>query len=211
MNVRRARHAPCPWLTALAHAQRPHLTPFLCARAESLVLLKNEPTSNGRAALPLPLGIRLAVVGPLATETTGLLSDYGKWASAQPPPSIADALTRANEGGRTDVAAGVQVADDSDRSGVGAALQAVRGAEAVVLALGITHAQERETHDRAHTSLPGLQLEFALNVTAAAAASHVPVVIVLCNGGMVSVDEARAPPEAATVATYNGPLPVRSL
>jgi len=71
-----------------------------------------------------------------------------------------------------------------------------------VLALGITHAQERETHDRAHTSLPGLQLEFALNVTAAAAASHVPVVIVLCNGGMVSVDEL-LPRVPAIVEAFN--------
>ena len=75
-------------------------------------------------------------------------------------------------------------------------------AEAVVLGLGITRAQERETHDRSDTLLPGLQLEFALNVSMAAHAANKPVILILCNGGMVSFDEL-IPHASAIIEAFN--------
>jgi hypothetical protein len=68
-------------------------------------------------------------------------------------------------GGSTTVLAGVEV-DSADASGIAAALAAVRAADAVVLALGITKKQEHEGIDRNHTRLPGLQESFALQVSA---------------------------------------------
>ena len=140
------------------------------AALQSLVLLKNgnagrsgteidhAPTAAPAAtsaaeALPLPLarGKSLAVVGPLAFETDGLVSDYAKWhmndaspaSQMSEPPSIAEALARANVGGNTVAEIGVQVSDNST-SGIAAALAAVSKADAVVIVLGMTRTQEHE-------------------------------------------------------------------
>ena len=146
------------------------------AALQSLVLLKNGEPRPGHTARPLPLkrGIKLAVVGPLAFETTGLVSDYAKWSNGNPPPSIASALTASNTGGSTTASIGVQV-DSKDSSGIAAAVAAASEADATVLVLGLTKAQEHEGIDRADTKLPGLQLSFAHTVLANAKG---PVVLV---------------------------------
>ena len=183
-----------PWTTldesALnsSHAQRVAYE----AALQSIVLLKN---SGG--ALPLGRGGKLAVVGPMAVKTAGLRSDYAHWSSPTLPPSIAEALAAANRGGATRVAAGVGV-DSTNASGVAAALDAVRWADATVLVLGITRDQEHEGTDRADTKLPGLQPSFALQVLGAAAGR--PVVVVLCNGGILSIDDLVAPAPAIVEA-----------
>ena len=128
----------------------------------------------------------------MALETTGLQSDYASWhmkdtGPAQDPPSIAQALAAANVGGTTATASGVDV-DSANTAGIAKALAAVDGADAVVLVLGLTHAQEHEGMDRADTMLPGLQGSFAAQVLAAAKAKKTPVVLVLCSGGVLSID-----------------------
>jgi len=170
---------------------------------QGLVLLKNaksaydipthggEGEGDGGAARPLlPLtpaeGLRLAVVGPMAFETTGLKSDY---ANSNLPAgccdSIAAALSRVNEaaGGHTTTAKGVNVAD-SDASGEAAALAAVSAADVTVMVLGITRDQEHEGIDRKDTLLPGIQEGFAQKVLA----SGKPVVLVTVSGGILSID-----------------------
>ncbi|KAH8097994.1 xylan 1,4-beta-xylosidase [Aureococcus anophagefferens] len=65
-------------------------------------------------------------------------------------------------------------------------LDAVRGfAPSATYAAGC---DEHEALDRSDTLLPGVQEKLALAVLAAAAEASVSVVIVLCNGGIVSVD-----------------------
>ena len=88
--------------------------------------------------------------------------------------------------------------DSTNASGVAAALDAVRWADATVLVLGITRDQEHEGTDRADTKLPGLQPSFALQVLGAAAGR--PVVVVLCNGGILSIDDLVAPAPAIVEA-----------
>lgn len=95
-----------------------------------------------------------------------------------------------SHGGETKVEAGVAITGTAD-AGVAAALDAVRWAEAVVLAVGTdTISVEHEGTDRQDVGLPasGLQHNFSLQVLAAAAASRTPVVLLLCNGGAVSID-----------------------
>jgi beta-D-xylosidase 4 len=150
------------------------------ASLQGLVLLKNDAST-----LPLRRGVHLAVLGPLAFETTGLLSDYAQWAASHTPPSIASALAASNTNGTTESVVGVKV-DSTDASGIPAALAAARNADVVVLVLGITKAQEHEMLDRKDTKLPGLQRKFADQVIDAARGK--PVVLVLCNGGIVSFD-----------------------
>lgn len=168
------------------------------AGLQGIVLLKNDPVA-GKPALPLAAGLHLAVVGPMAVETTGLVSDYAHWSSPVAPPSIADSLTAANKGGVTTVEIGVNVSDPkTDR--IAAALTAVKSSEATVLVLGQTRVQEHEGMDRADTKLPGIQLEFAQQVLKAAAGK--PVIIVFCSGGILSFDSLVSP-ASALISAFN--------
>lgn len=149
------------------------------AALQGMVLLK-----NSEKALPLRDGLAVAVVGPFANEAKGLFSDY---APPQPPfDTIYEAVSRVNAKGVTKNATGVHV-NSADSSGIAPALDLVREADAVILALGITHTEEHEGIDRADTKLPGLQLQFAQQVFDAAGKK--PVILTLCNGGVLILDD----------------------
>ena len=95
------------------------------------------------------------------------------------------------------------VPQDSDvTTGIPAALDAIENSDVVVLVLGITSDQEHEGIDRQDTLLPGLQESFALQVCAKAKAQSKVVVVVLVNGGIVSVD-ALIKPAGAIVEAFN--------
>ena len=171
------------------------------AALQAAVLLKHDG-----AALPLRRGAKLAVVGPLALEQAGLFSDYVTPTSVPGcgyacMETIGAALAAANAahgagaGARTAVELGVDVSSNRT-SGIGAALAAAAAADVVVLALGITHALEHEGVDRADLSLPGLQEPFAQQVLALGK----PTVLVLCNGGSLSIDGLVAGPSAIVEA-----------
>ena len=166
------------------------------AGAQGLVLLKNQG-----GALPLARGARVAVVGPLAVETVGLRSDYAGWARATLPPSIADAIAASNAGGATLVAKGVDV-NSTNASSIDAALALVAGADATVVVLGNTPDQEHEGIDRDNTRLPGLQADFAARALAVAKKAGAPAVVVLVNGGIVSID-ALVEPAPAIIEAFN--------
>ena len=151
------------------------------AALQGMVLLQNE-----RGALPFATGTRIAVVGPLAYDASMYLSSYaaatGAWA-----PSILEAFGAANVNGSTVYAQGVGLVGKSNETEVERALELVHGAQAVVLAVGITREVEREALDRGNTTLPDVQEAFAQRVLAAA--SGCPVVVLLVNGGILSIDQ----------------------
>ena len=159
------------------------------AALQGMVLLKNA------GALPLAPNSHVAVVGPLGSQTVGLFSDYAEPAATD---SIKAAITRVN-GASTAAADGVSVTG-RDTAGVAAALDLVKGAEVVVLVLGLTRSEEHEGIDRQDTRLPGLQEAFAHQVLDAA--GRRPVVLVLCNGGVVSIDSL-VPRAAAIVEAFS--------
>jgi beta-D-xylosidase 4 len=88
----------------------------------------------------------------------------------------------------------------------------VRWADAVVLAVGTdTISVEHEGTDRREVGLPGgatgPQHNFSVQVLQAAAAAKIPVVLVLCNGGAVSIDTlllSSTSPAAAIEAFFPG-------
>jgi len=90
-----------------------------------------------------------------------------------------------NLGSNVTVAQGVDISS-SDTSKIQAALDAVAASDQVIMVLGITTQQEHEGIDRSNTLLPGQQENFALQVIAKAAGK--PVILVLINGGIVSID-----------------------
>eukprot|EP00808_Paulinella_micropora_P016706 g62060.t1 len=181
------------------------------AEAQSYVLLRNE----GKL-LPLPLGqaLRIAVVGPMGVTQGGLLQSY---AGDQPcyygtdhtacVISIYQAIKNLNEDasfgrpGSTVAAQGVDF-NSTDASDIQPALQLADQADVLLLVLGTntsgTNCQECEGHDRDNTDLPGLQEQFALQVLGLGR----PTVLIICNGGMVSIDKLVGPATAIVEAFH---------
>ncbi|MBV9879033.1 MAG: beta-glucosidase BglX [Gemmatirosa sp.] len=147
---------------------------------KSIVLLRNE-----RRVLPLAKRVRtLAVIGPLADDRAAAL---GPWNGAGRPEDVVTPLAgirAAVPNARVTYARGVPV-DSMRTSGIAAAVQAARAADAVILVLGESADMSGEASSRASLDLPGAQLALAQAVVRAAPGK--PVVAVLMNGRPLSV------------------------
>ena len=167
------------------------------ARFSDDVVAPNQAVAGKTKVLPLKLGGKVAVVGPMANTASKYNSDYA--VAGMPPnsPSIADAVFALNQkhGGSTTTAPGVDISS-SDTSKIAAAIALVEAADATVLVLGISKDEEHEGIDRHDTLLPGQQTKFALQVLAAAAKKKAPCVVILISGGILSIDELVAPAQA---------------
>ena len=126
------------------------------AARRSIVLL-----TNRRQVLPLPRhGGSIAVIGPLADAPADML---GPWAADGRPEetvTILAGLRAAFPEREVAHAPGVGI-DGDDRSGIAAALDLARTADAVVLCLGEARAMSGEAASRARPDLPGRQAELA--------------------------------------------------
>lgn len=98
--------------------------------------------------------------------------------------TVAEAIARTNGDAFTTSAAAVDV-NSTNTSGIPAALELARASEVIVLVLGIDHTIEHEGIDRLDTRLPGQQELLAAKVLALGK----PVVLVLCNGGALAIDD----------------------
>jgi hypothetical protein len=130
----------------------------------------------------------------------GMLSDYAGdqicWNDYDCIPTIAQAITKVNTGTTTS-AAGVDI-NSNNSSGIQPALALGSKADIIVLVLGIDRSIEHEGIDRTDTALPGLQESFAHQVLALGK----PVILVLCNGGALAIDNLISGP-AAIIEAYN--------
>jgi len=145
---------------------------------KSIVLLKNEG-----GALPLRRGLRsIAVLGPLADARRDLEGGWIVKSNAASMASLVDAV-RAAAGPATKVryAPGCDVAC-RDTGGFEAALQAARGADAVVLALGESWDMSGEAKSRADIGLPGRQGEL---FEALRAIGKTPVVVLMAGRPLI--------------------------
>jgi len=150
------------------------------AAEESLVLLKNDPTSQGGPLLPLSSATKkIALIGPLADDTGEML---GAWAGG---PRLSDVVTikdafaaRMKEHGGTLVyAKGTEITGTSE-DGFSAAVQAAEQSDAAILALGESGAMSGEAGSRAHLDLPGNQQK----LLEAVAATGRPIVLLVFSG-----------------------------
>lgn len=161
----------------------------LQAARESLVLLKNE-------AQALPLGpedppAQVAVIGALAEtpryQGAGSSQVNATWVETP----LAALRELAPQGVSVGYAAGYRLDEGAGNAGsddtalTDEAVAAARAAEAVVVVLGLTAAEESEGFDRTHLDLPADQLA----VLRAVAAVSDRVVVVLANGGVVTLGE----------------------
>jgi len=143
---------------------------------EGITLLKNEANT-----LPLPAGLTsMAVIGPQAARN--VLGGYS-WEGYAPDrftTPLQAIMHKVGEKGVVNYAYGCDVTGDSG-DGIAAAVEAARKSQCAVLFVGNDHRTEGESRDRANLELPGLQTQ----LIAAIAATGVPVIVVLINGGPV--------------------------
>lgn len=151
---------------------------------ESMVLLKNEGNM-------LPLSDRhkkIALIGPLG-NTRRLIGSWHGNGDHDDTVTLSEGL--ANRLGEDAVILYAEGASnqigDTDTSGIEDALEVVRQADVVVLALGEDEAHADEAASRADIGLPGAQLELAHRVLMEA--GDTPVATVLFNGRPLDLTE----------------------
>lgn len=140
---------------------------------ESMVLLKND-----NRTLPLTNYKKIAVVGPMAKNSSDLLGSWcghGKDGDAE---MLFDGLV-AEFGGKAELryALGCKP-DGDDRSGFAEALEVTRWADVVVLCLGEMRTWSGENASRSTIALPQIQEDLAIELKKAGK----PVALVLSNG-----------------------------
>jgi beta-glucosidase len=146
------------------------------AAARSLVLLKNEAN-----ALPLPGGVRVALIGPLADAPRDMRGPWAAAGGADPDVTVLAGLQSALGEGQVLHAPGVEVAGDS-LADMPKALELCAQAHAVVLCLGESEAMSGEAASRAHPHLPGRQRQLAESVFERARALRKPVIVLIFSG-----------------------------
>jgi beta-glucosidase len=153
------------------------------AAAEGAVLLKND-----RDLLPLDpaAGGRIAVVGEFARAPRF----QGGGSSKVNPTRLDDALTAIRAATTREVAfsPGFRLDGSVDDDLRAEAVDAARGAAAVLVFLGLPEQEESEGFDRAHLDLPAVQLD----LLAAIAAVNPRVAVLLSNGGVVLTGQVAA-------------------
>ena len=181
------------------------------AARQSLVLLKNPvAATTGRPVLPLAKTMKVALIGPHATTQKDLAGNYfedigvGTCAGPQCITSVADAI--GNVTGTANLAV-VQGCSDMkctklSTANLSAAVAAAKGADAVVLAMGISGDIEGEGHDRMDIRMPGMQ--YNLTKAIIDAVPGVPVVLLLFNGGMVTIEDLKLEDIAVVECWYPG-------
>jgi beta-glucosidase len=166
--------------------------------AESAVLLKNE-----KPTLPLAKTIeRLAVIGPLANAPT---DQMGTWVMDGRPADVRTPLAALRDmlgAARVAYAPGLKTSRDVSRDGFAAALEAARGADAVLLFLGEEQILSGEAHSRAFLDLPGAQEALVEEV----AKARKPVVAVIMAGRPLTFEKTAARSDAVLYAWHPGTM-----
>ncbi|MBZ3905495.1 glycoside hydrolase family 3 C-terminal domain-containing protein [Streptomyces griseiscabiei] len=149
--------------------------------AECAVLLKNDD-----AVLPLAPAQRIAVIGEFAATPR-----YQAGGSSHLDPTrldnALDAIreSAAGRGGSVEFAPGFTLDGSGDAVALREAAVAVaRASDVAVVFAGLAESEESEGFDREHLRLPAAQIELIRAVAAAAART----VVVLSNGGIVSLE-----------------------
>jgi beta-glucosidase len=168
------------------------------AATESAVLLKNQG-----GLLPLDDARRtLAIIGPLADSPT---DQMGTWSMDGRPDDVQTPLAAFRKllgSGRVRYAAGLRNSRDQSKDGFPAAVEAARGADAVVLFLGEEHVLSGEARSRAFLNLPGAQEELvdALHGTGK------PMVVVIMAGRPLTFHDAASKAGAVVYAWHPGSM-----
>jgi len=149
--------------------------------ADSVVLLKND-----RTALPLRSGERIAVIGDFASAPRyqGAGSSHINPTRLDVPLDVIIELAAAR-GSTVEFAAGFTLDESGDVEALTAeAVAHARAADVAVIFAGLSDREESEGFDRASINLPEAQVDVIQAVAAVASRT----VVVLSNGGVVSLE-----------------------
>lgn len=141
---------------------------------KSIVLLKNE-----KNVLPLKMGGRIALIGPLGDNKTELI---GNWNGAGNYNDCVSLLEGMRATTNVQFAKGCNI-EGADRKGFDEALRIAREADVIVVAVGEHAMMSGEAASRAHIGLPGVQEELVLELCK----TGKPVVVVLMNGRPLAI------------------------
>ncbi|XVE60463.1 hypothetical protein DITRI_Ditri05aG0130600 [Diplodiscus trichospermus] len=157
-----------------------HLKLALEAARNGIVLLKN---TDRLLPLSKTHTNSLAVIGPNAKSTETLVGNY----AGPPCKPITPLQALQSYVKNTDYHPGCSTVNcSSDLSDQ--AMKIVKGADQVVLVMGLDQTQEREAHDRVDLVLPGHQEKLISRI---ASAANKPVILVLLCGGPVDITFAK--------------------
>jgi beta-D-xylosidase 4 len=159
-----------------------HQNLALEAARQGIVLLKND-----RSTLPWKKikRFKLAVIGPHGNSTQEMLGNYEGIPCKFISPLDGITALFGGDGENVIYAPGCADASCEDGSLIQSAATAASEADAVVLFVGLSQAQESEGRDRESLLLPGMQQE--LISTVVNAVSGRPFVVVILSGGPVDV------------------------
>ena len=163
---------------------------------ESLVLLKNE-----NRTLPLaPTLKRIAVIGPLADSP---VDQMGTWVMDARPEEVETplaSLRRKYGADRIEYVAALKNSRDASRDQFGAAVEAAKASDVVLLFLGEEQILSGEAHSRAFLNLPGAQED----LVDAIAATGKPVVTIILAGRPLTFHQVAAKSASVLYAWHPG-------
>jgi beta-glucosidase len=192
-------YADGPEVTTAVLAHRPLVRK---AAEESLVLLQNENLAGGAPLLPLSAARKkIALIGPLADDATEMTGAWGGAGADHDVVTVRQALEERTKqlGGALVYAKGTEI-EGTSQAGFGAAVDAARDADVVIVALGEAGTMSGEAGSRAFLDLPGNQQQLLEAVVALGK----PVVLLVFSGRPLVLDWAQKHVPAMIEAWFPG-------
>ena len=195
-------YAEAPEVTTAVPEHRPLARK---AAEESFVLLKNDA-----GTLPLAAGKKIALIGPLGDDASDMTGAWGGGGQLSDVVTLKAALEAraAKTGGAVTYAKGTDlpgigastIDPEYSTAGFAAAVEAARGADVVIAAMGESGVMSGEAGSRAHLDLPGNQEQ----LLEALAATGKPVILVVFSGRPLVLDWAARHVPAILEAWFPG-------
>ena len=165
------------------------------AAAESMVLLKNEGS-----VLPLEKVGTIAVVGPLASDSTQHLGNWGARARAEDVIGIVQGMCEEYAGKSKILTAKGCDFEGNDKSGFAEAVRVAKASDVVVVCLGHKGSWSGENQSRSTIEIPKIQEE----LLAAVEATGKPVVVLVTTGRPVELPRIEQKADAILQTWHSG-------
>ena len=165
------------------------------AAAESMVLLKNEGS-----VLPLEKVGTIAVVGPLASDSTQHLGNWGARARAEDVIDIVKGMCEEYAGKSKILTAKGCDFEGNDKSGFAEAVRVAKASDVVVVCLGHKGSWSGENQSRSTIEIPQIQEE----LLSAVEATGKPVVVLVTTGRPVELPRIEQKADAILQTWHSG-------
>ena len=165
------------------------------AAAESMVLLKNEGS-----VLPLEEVGTIAIVGPLASDSTQHLGNWGARARAEDVVGIVQGMCEEYAGKSKILTAKGCDFEGNDKSGFAEAVRVAKASDVVVVCLGHKGSWSGENQSRSTIEIPQIQEE----LLSAVEATGKPVVVLVTTGRPVELPRIEQKADAILQTWHSG-------